>query len=514
MTESRPEGRTPAQEHRRRRPGIFLDRDGTLIVDRGDLGEPSAIEFLPGAIDLLRGLQARFALFIITNQPAVSAGRLTMDQVAAVNDAVVDRLRGAGVTIERVFVCPHARAEGCDCIKPKPRFLRLAEREHGIDLERSFTVGDHPHDAELATSVGATGVYVLTGHGLKHLGELGAGFVVVPSLADAHRAFIEVSGGENDEIAQAARLLRCGQIVAFPTETVYGLGANALDPKAVAQVFEIKRRPSFDPLIVHIDHLAWVERLARATPPAAARLMRTFWPGPLTIVLPKTSLVPDLVTAGLETVALRMPAHETALSLIRSAGVPICAPSANPFGYVSPTRVEHVLEQLGQAAGCVVDGGPCAVGIESTIVGFTERGPCILRPGPISIEHLCSVLEEDVVRESPGDQVAAPGMLPRHYSPRVRLQLFEGRVPPPPTGSSALILQRRREAPEGYSVVEALSERGEPAEVAHNLFATLRRLDKAAVDRVVAELAGERGIGRAINDRLRRASCRGEDVGQ
>jgi L-threonylcarbamoyladenylate synthase len=491
------------------RPGLFLDRDGTLIVDRGDLADPSDIEFLPGVVDLLRELQASFALFIITHQPAVAARRLTLEQVERVNAAVVERLGAAGVVIERVFVCPHARADGCECIKPKPHFLRVARLEHGIDLERSCTVGDHPHDVELGASVGATGIYVLTGHGLKHLGELGAGFVVVPSLADARSALLAARGdGPAGEIERAAARLRRGQVVAFPTETVYGLGANALDPKAVARVFEIKRRPAFDPLIVHIAHRSWVERIARAVPPAATTLMRAFWPGPLSIVLPKAPIIPDLVTAGLPTVAVRMPAHPAALSLIQASGVPICAPSANPFGYVSPTRAEHVVEQLGQAVECVVDGGPCTVGIESTIVDLSASEPRLLRPGAISAEQLRAALGQDVAEPIAGTSPTAPGMLPRHYSPRVSVRLFGGEIPAPPTASCGLVLLSPRAAPPGYAVVETLSHAGDLAEVAQNLFAALRQLDKAAIDLVVAEIAPEHGLGRAINDRLRRASFR------
>jgi len=490
---------------------VFLDRDGTIIADRGDLADPAEVEILPGVVEILTEVQARFALFIVTNQPAVAAGRLTGDQVERVNDAVVERLRAAGVVIERVFVCPHARTDGCACIKPKRHFLDIAAREHGIDLARSFTVGDHPHDAELATAVGATGVYVLTGHGLRHLGELGAGFVVLPSLADARPVFLAPSDDRSrSAIDRAAKMLRQGGVVAFPTETVYGLGANALDPKAVARVFEIKRRPAFDPLIVHIDHLSWVERITRAVSPVAAKLMRQFWPGPLTLVLPKAPIIPDLVTAGMPTVALRMPAHEQALALIRASGVPICAPSANPFGYVSPTCAEHVVEQLGDAVDHVVDGGACAFGIESTIVDLSAGVARILRHGAIAYEAICSALGQ-IVEVAAGPTRAAPGSLPRHYSPRVRLRLFEGEVPPPPTGSSGLVLQRPREVPSGYSVVEILSRHGDPAEVAHHLFATLRRLDKTPLELVVAELAPEMGLGRAINDRLRRASFRGEE---
>jgi len=491
---------------------VFLDRDGTLIADRGDLADPADVELLPGVVEILAEIQARFALFIVTNQSAVAAGRLTGEQVERVNAAVVERLRAAQVVIERVFVCPHARADGCDCIKPKPHFLEVAAREHGIDLGRSFTVGDHPHDAELATSVGATGVYVLTGHGLRHLGELGPGFVVLPSLADARPAFLAPGDGAAvGAIERAAGLLQRGRVVAFPTETVYGLGANALDPRAVARVFEIKRRPVFDPLIVHVDRLSWVERLTRAVPPSAARLMRRFWPGPLTLVLPKAPIIPDLVTAGLPTVALRMPAHEQALSLLRTCGIPICAPSANPFGYVSPTCAEHVVEQLGDAVDQVVDGGSCELGIESTIVDLSTGVARILRHGAIACEAISAALGERVEVDAAGPTVAAPGSLPRHYSPRVRLRLFEGEIPPPPTRASGLLLQRPREAPPGYAVREILSRDGDPAEVAHRLFATLRQLDKAPLDLVVAEIAAEQGLGRAINDRLRRASFRGEE---
>ncbi len=167
------------------RPAIFLDRDGTIIEDRGNLGDPSQVVFLPGVIPALQILQHQYALFIVTNQSGVAKGHLTLDQVATVNGSVVTSLSGAGIRIERVFVCPHARVDGCSCIKPKPYFLRVAEREHGIDLKRSFTIGDHPHDVEFARSVGAVGIYVLTGHGTKHRAELDPSHQVASSLADA-----------------------------------------------------------------------------------------------------------------------------------------------------------------------------------------------------------------------------------------------------------------------------------------------------------------------------------------
>lgn len=167
------------------RSAIFLDRDGTIIIDKGDLGDPDQVEFLPGVIDTLRDLQSHFVLFIVTNQSAVAAKRLTLAQVNRVNAHVVDRLAQQGIRIEAVFTCPHARTEGCDCIKPKPHFLRIAERLHRLDLRRSFTIGDHPHDVEFARAVGATGIYVLTGHGAKHRADLAEGHIVVPSIVEA-----------------------------------------------------------------------------------------------------------------------------------------------------------------------------------------------------------------------------------------------------------------------------------------------------------------------------------------
>lgn len=193
------------------------------------------------------------------------------------------------------------------------------------------------------------------------------------------------------EIEQAARVIREGGLVAFPTETVYGLGANALDASAVARIFEAKRRPSFDPLIVHVADRAMLLRVAREVPPQVEPLMEKFWPGPLTLVLPKAEAVPGIVTSGLPTVAVRMPAHPVALELIRQAGLPIAAPSANPFGYLSPTRAEHVERMLGEAVDLILDGGPTLYGVESTILLLAEK-PVVLRHGAIPVEELESIL--------------------------------------------------------------------------------------------------------------------------
>ncbi len=388
--------------------------------------------------------------------------------------------------------------------------IREIARDRSIDLARSFLATDRPEVLEAFRPTGGTGILAWGGKGRDPRGEAGPGIVVLPGLADALPIFREGSPVAGDDpVEEAARRIRHGEVVAFPTETVYGLGANALHPRAVARIFEVKRRPFFDPLIVHLEDRSWVDRLAREVPSAARMLMDRFWPGPLTLVLPKRPLVPDLVTAGLETVGIRMPAHPVARALIRAAGVPVCAPSANPFGYVSPTRSEHVAEQLGRDVECVVDGGPCAIGIESTIVAFEGERPVLLRPGGVTVEDIRSVLSVDPVLVPSGEAAPlAPGRLPRHYSPAVPIRLFRGVIPPPPSTGSGLILLGPRPVPEGYRRVETLSRTGDLSEVAHHLFEVLRRLDRESLDAVVAELPPEEGIGRAIADRLRRAAAR------
>jgi L-threonylcarbamoyladenylate synthase len=223
-------------------------------------------------------------------------------------------------------------------------------------------------------------------------------------------------------ISEAARLLRAGELVAFPTETVYGLGAHALDERAVRKVFEAKGRPSYNPLIVHVAALDHARRVTAAWPTAAQRLAERFWPGPLTLVLPKSAVVPSIVTAGLDTVAVRVPAHPVALALIREAGIPIAAPSANRFTELSPTTARHVEKSLADRVAMIVDGGPTAVGIESTVVDLTHGTPIVLRPGAISADDLGSVIgaiahpAADPTGDAPRP---SPGMMQRHYAPRL-----------------------------------------------------------------------------------------------
>jgi L-threonylcarbamoyladenylate synthase len=319
-----------------------------------------------------------------------------------------------------------------------------------------------------------------------------------------------LDGADPHAIETAAAALQAGELVAFPTETVYGLGADALNERAVAQVFAVKNRPYFDPLIVHLPNQASARVYTVAIDYRATALMERFWPGPLTLVLRKKPLIPDLVTAGLDSVALRVPAHPVALALLHAVGKPIAAPSANPFGYVSPTTAMHVQELLGEKIKLILDGGPCRVGVESTVCMLTEKDAVILRPGGVTVEEIEAVIGPVEVATSLAD-ARSPGTLPRHYSPHVKLQLFApGDLLPRPRSGERIgaILVTKRQGVEGYAAVEALSDDGNLIEVAANLFATLRRIDSLELDRVVIESVPEHGIGRAIMDRLRRAATR------
>ncbi|MDB5106396.1 MAG: Sua5/YciO/YrdC/YwlC family protein [Fibrobacteres bacterium] len=340
-----------------------------------------------------------------------------------------------------------------------------------------------------------------------------------------------------ENLRRAAEELAAGRLVSFPTETVYGLGANALDPIALARIFEAKRRPFFDPLIVHIAERSSLDALC-ARDARAEKLMDRFWPGPLTLVLPKTGAVPELATSGLPTVAVRMPAHPVALALIRMAGFPLAAPSANPFGRLSPTEAAHVRDQFRDTESLiafVLDGGPCSVGVESTILSL-EGDPVLLRAGGLpreEIEALIGPVALSTMDPERPDRPLAPGQLPGHYAPRTRLRLLEkpltrdadGRPVP---GSGMIFAEVMHKAgmklgwlglrdafgsaPGPFAATEALSPSGDPREAAANLFACLHRLDRLGLDLILAEPVEEIGLGLAIMDRLRKAAA-GSAVG-
>ncbi|HOK65190.1 MAG TPA: L-threonylcarbamoyladenylate synthase [Anaerohalosphaeraceae bacterium] len=494
-----------------RRPAVFLDRDGTLIEDIGYVRQPSEVVFYPETFEALRLLQEHFVLFIVTNQPGISQQILRAEEVESVNRFVTETLREAGIVITQVYVCPHQRQEGCQCIKPRPFYLQQAADDYSIDLRRSFCIGDHPHDIELAQNAGAEGVYVLTGHGQQHCREVPAGTPIVRHIGEAAEWILRRIGlkeclPNEEEIARAADCLRRGGLVAFPTETVYGLGADALNEEAVRRIFEVKRRPSFDPLIVHVGTIEQARRLVRDFPKEAELLAERFWPGPLTLVLPKEPIVPDIVTAGLPTAAIRMPAHPAALALLRRADVPVAAPSANLFGHVSPTCAEHVREQLGNSVDFLLDGGPCSVGVESTILSLAVRPPLLLRYGGISAEQI-----EEVI--GPVQRVGftehtpqAPGRLEHHYAPRTPLFLTPELIPPPKGRRVGLLTLRPSSEAGDFAAAEVLSASGNLEEAARNLYAAMRRLDRCGLEEIIAVAVPNEGIGRTINDRLCRAS--------
>lgn len=308
-----------------------------------------------------------------------------------------------------------------------------------------------------------------------------------------------------EAIREAARIIRRGGLVAFPTETVYGLGADALDPLAVARIFAVKGRPRLDPLIVHVAGAAEASRYGIFPGPAHG-LMQRFWPGPLTLVVKKAPAVPDIVTAGLETVALRVPSHPAALALIRAADRAIAAPSANPFGYVSPTEASHVAAQLGGAVDLILDGGPSSVGVESTILSLDGEVPALLRAGGITLEALTALLGTVEIATDPGAKPQAPGQMKRHYATRTPLEITDAGGPA--AGERVGLLSLGPEDARGYAAVEILSPTGDLGEGAARFFGALRRLDGMALDRILARPFPETGLGRALMDRLRRAASR------
>ena len=315
-----------------------------------------------------------------------------------------------------------------------------------------------------------------------------------------------------DPISYAADVLRGGGIVAFPTETVYGLGADATNPIAVARIFEAKARPSFDPLIIHVDSMAMAQRCSLLWSPLATELAQRFWPGPLTLVLARdTAAIPDIVAAGLPTVAVRMPDHPMAISLINRCGVPLAAPSANRFGGVSPTTAGHVRESLGNSVELILDGGPCRAGIESTIISLGLAGAALLRPGATPVEEIEAVIGPLTTPRWPcaaGHQPLAPGMLSRHYATRTPILFIDTNlVAIDITRCGRLAFTPPADA-ERFAAVEVLSTRGDLREAAANLFAAMRRLDALSLDAIIADSFPTHDLGLAIHDRLTRASAR------
>jgi len=332
-----------------------------------------------------------------------------------------------------------------------------------------------------------------------------------------------------DALERAAAILRGGGLVALPTETVYGLGAHALDTAAVGRIFEAKQRPAWDPVIVHIADLAMLEGLVVEVPDAARRLMEAFWPGPLTLLLHRTAAVPDAVTAGRALVGVRMPAHPVALELIRRAGVPVAAPSANLFGHTSPTTAEHVLEDLDGRIDAVVDAGATGLGVESTVLDCCQGPMVIYRPGAVTLEQIRAVGGPVVMfaggklEETPRESMPSPGVGIRHYAPRARLVLVDAPLEELEARLAELTLLFADEqvgvmlpaeiAAPAWTTVFAWGRWDAPEELARELYAGLRALDAEGCTVILCPLPSAEGIGAAIRDRLMKAGNREQGSG-
>ena len=313
----------------------------------------------------------------------------------------------------------------------------------------------------------------------------------------------------SENIKKAAEAIKSGEIIAFPTETVYGLGADGLNPTAVAKIFEAKNRPSFNPLILHIASVNQLYDLVNIESKKVEKLIAAFWPGPLTLVLPKKEIVPDIVTAGNHTVAVRMPKHHVALDLVKASGKPIAAPSANTFGFLSPTTAAHVEKQLGDKVDLILDGGKSNVGVESTIVEIFEDKIYLLRPGGIAIERLEEVCDKIKVKQTDSNNPTSPGQLLYHYAPKVPIK-FLNEVSEKDIKEKKLagLFFKENKTAIKFEQVELLSLSGDIHEAAANLFHHLHLLESLNVDLMIVEPVKEEGLGIAIMDRLRKATNR------
>jgi L-threonylcarbamoyladenylate synthase len=318
-----------------------------------------------------------------------------------------------------------------------------------------------------------------------------------------------VAANDPDAIQLAADWIRRGEPIAIPTETVYGLAADASNPSAVAKVFAIKERPFFDPLIVHFADLKWLSELAQPNPAdqdLIAVLTRKFWPGPLTLLLPKRKHVLDLVTAELPTVALRMPSHPVFRAIMRESDRPLAVPSANRFGRVSPSRAEHVFEELGSRIPLIIDAGPAAFGIESTIVEPVDGSIAILRPGPVTEEALAEL--GPIIDQPDPKKIIAPGQMPSHYAPDKPVHILIPGVQVESPETAGLLCWGKNRRPESFQEIRSLSEQCDLIEAAARLFSLLREFDRLPVETIYVEPVPENGLGKAIMNRLRRAAYR------
>ena len=377
--------------------------------------------------------------------------------------------------------------------------------------DAAFLISDK---SDLLAYGGTKGIFplqILTPGNLTHLDETPPERLVFHNLKAAAAWILEYPRAQKDlEIAidKGALALTQGKLTAFPTETVYGLGADALNQDAVTMIFKAKQRPFYDPLIVHISGLQQLDTLVQGFPEKAGKLSEAFWPGPLTLVLKKDPRVPDIVTAGHPTVALRMPSNPWARELIRRAGIPVAAPSANLFGRTSPTTAAHVAEQLAGRYEVLIDAGACRVGLESTVLSLAGDQPLLLRSGGVSREQIEQIIGPvKVPVKTQNTDAESPGMLPNHYAPLTPLHMVPNVRKHAGDQDTGCILFEAPEIPFKGPVVQVSSKRN-VNEIAVNIYAALRKLDKKGLRMIVCEWCPDTGIGTAVNDRLQKASAR------
>lgn len=456
----------------------------TLHLDRSLPNTESGLS----VAQLFRMLGSRPAVFLSIADDLQSADELLSEEMTAA------RWESLGDSFE-LSVLEESAAAG----------QRLKARERaGIDLSRSFFVTDDPNSAKAARTSGCSILFLMTGSGAKVLEEVPLEIPVFHTLLEAI-SWISRDEDLDRSIDEGAEVIRAGGLTVFPTETVYGLGADAMNEEAVRKIFRAKDRPYADPLISHVSSRDMVIPMVQSICEKAEQLMDAFWPGPLTLVFPKSPSVPDVVTAGNPTVAIRMPSHPVARDLISRAGVPVAAPSANSFGRTSPTTAEHVIDQLEGRFDAIIDGGACRVGVESTVLSLLTEPPTLLRPGGVTIEELESVVGPVAVKGSSPKVFDSPGMFPSHYAPKTPMVIVDDPSAYAHEEHIAVLLF----TPDGIdyrSETFILSRSADPAEAAANLYDMMRRIDRKQLRLIVAQRLPSEGIGAAVNDRMGRAA--------
>ncbi len=484
-----------------RRPAVFLFGD-SLMID--DIEVQKSAGRIPDTIAALKRLSQKFLLFMVSKQKETSD-----DDSISKNERNSLRLHRTfakyDVTIQEWYVCSD------DCTQSVPAFLLEAEESFGVDISRSFVIGNHPQDVAMGQGLGCYGLYLMTGYGSRYLDEVPMDTLVFHSLRDA-LSWIDTHPQREEslmeEIRKGVDAIRAGGLTVFPTETVYGLGADALNAEAVVKIFEAKERPFQDPLISHVCDRAQVVPMVSELPERAVKLMDAFWPGPLTLVLPKSRIVPDVVTGGNPTVAVRMPHHPLALELIRQAGTPIAAPSANTFGKTSPTTAQHVEDQLAGKFDAIIDGGACRVGVESTVLSLVGDVPVLLRPGGVTIEEIERVIGKISVKAPEKELVFdSPGMFPSHYAPVTPMIMVDDPSVYAHETNVAIMLFKPSETAYAGTVF-VLSQEGDARSAAAKLYQTMRRIDELHYRLIIAQRLPDSGLGIAVNDRMSRAAAK------